>query len=316
MNIFAQMIDMHELHRPGDAALEVAKIDFADRQSGLRQRGQSRAASESIEQPHGSKLRVRMERNALTRVQQQLRISVRHRAERTQGADAHPCFGGCGGATENRQHALHLRALHNRMRYLREGIHHRKQVFPAAEEHPAVELVPISPPLLRHAVGKEAARDGLERITDSGCVLLRNLVVGMQAQLDILVPERDALAQHRVQRRRDGKRTRAARKLFSIARAGVCEDCPHDLPRVAAHVAVVMHQQLIQKAQCEQLVRAGHIGAVFFKQEQIGADAAEIFFVPRLLQQRLKRVAHRDGVHQVDVVAKRMVAKRADHLIL
>ena len=166
---------------------------------------------------------------------------------------------------------------------MRERVHQREQVFPAAEEHPPVDLVPIAAPLLRHAVFEETTRDGLQRVRNARGMLLRNLVVGMQTQLDIIVPQRDALAQHGVQRGRDGERASAARKLLAVARAGVCEDCAHNAPRVAAHVAVVMHQQLIQKAQREQLMRAGHVGAVFFKQEQIGADAAEVFLVPRLL---------------------------------
>ena len=267
MRVFAKQVDMHELHRPCDAAFEIAEINFTDRERGLRQLGQVRALSHLVEQPDRSQLRFRMERNALADAQQKLWLSACHRAERAQGADANPRFGRTRSGAENRQHALDFALLHHVVRNMRERVHQREQIFAAAEENAAIELIPISAPLLGHAARKKARRDGLERVGNACCVLLRNLIIRVQTQLDIIVPQRDALAQHRVQRGRDGERTRPARQLFSVARAGIGEDCAHDAPRVAAHVAIVMHQKLVEKAQGQELVRARHVGAVFFKQQ-------------------------------------------------
>ena len=68
VDIFAKVIDVDELHRPGDAALEVAQIDFADGQHGLRDGRQPRALAQLVEQPHGGKLRLWMELDALAGV--------------------------------------------------------------------------------------------------------------------------------------------------------------------------------------------------------------------------------------------------------
>ncbi|MPM98829.1 hypothetical protein SDC9_146019 [bioreactor metagenome] len=108
-----------------------------------------------------------------------------------------------------------------------------------------VELFPIPPLFLRHTVGKQAARNGFKRVGNPCRVLLRNLVVRMQAELDILLPERNRLAEHRVQRGSAGKRARSARQFLAVARAGIGENIPHDAPRVPPHVAVVMHEQFV-----------------------------------------------------------------------
>ena len=138
---------------------------------------------------------------------------------------------------------------------------------------------------------------------------MRDLVIGMQALHHIAVPERDRFVQQRQHRGGHGGLGCGGGEHFPVAGAAVGENLPHDMPRNAAHVSLRIHQQLVEEAQQLLLAAARHIGVVFVKQPQIGADALGILLPARLLQQQVEGGVRADGIHQPDIVVKGQLAQ-------
>ena len=87
-------------------------------------------------------------------------------------------------------------------------------------------------------------------------MLVRDLMIRVQALHHIAVPERDGFVQQRQHRRRHGRLRRGGGQHFAVARTAVGQNLAHDMPRDAAHIALRVHQKLIQKAQQLLLVAA------------------------------------------------------------
>ena len=94
---------------------------------------------------------------------------------------------------------------------------------------------------------KEALADGLERVGDAQRVLAGDLIVRVQAEPDIFCPELPRFRQQGHDRRGHLPVLGRQRPLLAVARAGVRQDLAHDPARDAAHVAVRVHEQLVEE---------------------------------------------------------------------
>ena len=145
-------------------------------------------------------------------------------------------------------------------------------------------------------------------------MLAGDLIVRVQAEPDIFCPELPRFRQQRHDRRGHLPVLGRQRPLLAVARAGVRQDLAHDPARDAAHVAVRVHEQLVEEHQRLALVGPCHIGAVFLQQPQIHADALEIFFALGLLEQLLERLVGRERVHEADRAVQRQVPQGTQRL--
>ena len=136
-----------------------------------------------------------------------------------------------------------------------------------------------------------------------------DLQIRMQAVLHIAGPDLDGFIDEGQQIRRSGLLRHTGRQLLPVLGAAVAENLPHNPGRPAPDVAVVVHQQLIQKRQQLALLLPGQIGVVLGIQVQIGADALQVLFVSRLLQKLFKGGVVGDLPHQADIIVEGQVCQ-------
>ena len=168
---------------------------------------------------------------------------------------------------------------------------------------------------LLFAAGKEGLAHRLQTIGNALGVAVGNLMVGMQTLFNIVIPKLHRLIQHRRHRRIHHVTAGAHRALLAVFQPAVGQNATHDLSRNAAHVAVCMHQQLIQQAQRLLLIGHRHIVAVLFQQAQICADPLQIFLALSLLQQQFKGLRGADHLHQLHRAVQRHMPQRLQSLV-
>ena len=105
------------------------------------------------------------------------------------------------------------------------------------------------------------------------------------------------------------------RPLLAVARTGIRQNFSHDAPGHPAHIAVRVHEKLIQKHERLALVGLRHVGAVFLQQTQVHADALEVLFALGLLEQLLERLVGRKRMHEADGAVQRQVPQRKKRLV-
>lgn len=278
LDIFQQHIDLRELDRPVDGVFQVAEVDLRDgprvqRRERLRQQpcfepvvGQMILPARRV-LPHGGAdgrpqalLGVGQAQEHMQRDDIQLRVS---RAE----------HGGKAGGQLRQLLFWQIAARHMAQR-----VDQHEPVFVPRLGQRVQKRLDQRPGLLFLAGGKQALADGLERVGDAQRVLAGNAVIRVQAEADIMCPK---LGRFRQKRHHGGRHLavlRRKRPLLAVARAGIRKNFAHDAPGDAAHVAVRVHEKLIQEHKRLALVGLGHIGAVFLQQAQVHSDPLEIFF--------------------------------------
>ena len=140
--------------------------------------------------------------------------------------------------------------------------------------------------------------DDLQGVGNADGVLRRDLPLRVQALVNIVLPQLHRLRQQGHHCRRHSVGFCRPGPLLAVFGAAVGKNLPHNASGGAAHVAVRVHQKLIEQQQGLLLVGTGHVGAEFFQKKQIGSDALQILFALGLLQKLLQGFVRADGTHE------------------
>ena len=146
-----------------------------------------------------------------------------------------------------------------------------------------------------HQLGGEA------NVTD---LLGRQLVVGIEQQIQILGPQGELGLLHRRLSRRGGQ-------LLLIAQAEFGHHLPHQRRRLTADVPVGMQQQLIEKIYRLDLLIGGQIGGILLQHTQICPHTGPVLLAAGLFQQIGKQPLMAEPAHHVQVVLHRHQAEGA-----
>ena len=165
-------------------------------------------------------------------------------------------------------------------------------------------------------LGQKRFGNGLQRVGDALCVLRGDFVVGVQALRHGLLPQAERFLQHGEHRGRGCVLRRGGGQLLAVFRPAVGQHAAHELPGQTANVALGIQQQLVEEGEQLALVSAGHIGVVFLKQLEVGADAQRVLLAAGLLEQLIERCVRADGMHQADGVVERQRAQGVQRLLL
>ena len=157
--------------------------------------------------------------------------------------------------------------------HMADGVDEGKAVEAPGLHGPVKERLQKPGGLLFVAGGEQVLADDLQGVGNADGVLGRDLPLRIQALVNIVLPQLHRLRQQGHHCRGHGVGFCRLRPLLAVFRAAVGKNLPHDASGSAAHVAVRVHQQLIEQQQSLLLVGAGHVGAEFFQKEQIGSDA-------------------------------------------
>ena len=146
-----------------------------------------------------------------------------------------------------------------------------------------------------HQLGGEA------NVTD---LLGRQLVVGIEQQIQILGPQGELGLLHRRLSRRGGQ-------FLLIAQAEFGHHLPHQRRRLTADVPVGMQQQLIEKIYRLDLLIGGQIGGILLQHTQICPHTGPVLLAAGLFQQVGKQSLMAEPAHHVQVVLHRHQAEGA-----
>ena len=146
-----------------------------------------------------------------------------------------------------------------------------------------------------HQLGGEA------NVTD---LLGRQLVVGIEQQVQILGPQGELGLLHRRLSRRGGQ-------LLLIAQAEFGHHLPHQRRRLTADVPVGMQQQLIEKIYRLDLLIGGQIGGIRLQHTQICPHTGPVLLAAGLFQQIGKQPLMAEPAHHVQVMLHRHQAEGA-----
>ena len=181
--------------------------------------------------------------------------------------------------------------------------------FPGFLLQPSQQGLQIQERVLRRAALEEGLRYDLQGIGDSGGVFGGDLVVRVQADVGIVVPQLHRFVEDGRRGRRHGPLGGGGGDLLAVARPAVGQDLAHDPSAAAAHVPLMVGQQLVEEGQRPPLVGSGHIGAELLEDLQIRPDAVQVLFAAGPIQQLPE--AHVPGhiVHEADVVLQRELSQ-------
>ena len=188
-----------------------------------------------------------------------------------------------------------------------QGIHENEPVITLGVPQPVQNRLEIVGRFLGGAVGEQVFRDDFYGVGNPDGVLGRDFVVRMETVLQIRFPQVHRFRQKGQQSGGHGFMGGVGRQLLAVPGAAVGQNPAHKLGGPAAHVALLVHQKLIEKTQNPALVGAGHVGVILGKQMEICPNAVETFFAAGRFQQLFKGCIHGDGVHQRHVVGKGQV---------
>ena len=199
--------------------------------------------------------------------------------------------------------------------HMADGVDKGKTVEALGLHGPVKERLQKPGCLLFVAGGEQVLADDLQGVGNADGVLGRNLPLRVQALVNIVFPQLHRLRQQGHHCRRHGVGFSRLGTLLAVFRAAVGKNLPHDASGGAAHVAIRVHQQLIEQQQGLLLVGAGHIGAEFLQKEQIGPDALQILLTLGLLQKLLQGFVRADGAHEGDAAPQGHGAKLPQRLL-
>ena len=146
-----------------------------------------------------------------------------------------------------------------------------------------------------HQLGGEA------NVTD---LLGRQLVVGIEQQIQILGPQGELGLLHRRLSRRGGQ-------LLLIAQAEFGHHLPHQRRRLTADIPVRVQQQFIEKIHRLDLLIGGQIGGIRLQHTQICPHTGPVLLAAGLFQQIGKQPLMAEPAHHVQVVLHRHQAEGA-----
>ena len=302
-----QQVDLGVFHDPRHGSLQIAEVE--QRGLGFRERRGRFTAQAAAQGTHGGKI-IRKRHSGL--LQQVLRRGGTEAPQAAQGRNA------AALVRTAQQGAQPVRRRGERGDGMRRG------VVEGVEQHEAVLVRGIRQareqrlrqPRRVLRLGQKRFGNGLQRVGDALGVLRGDFVVGVQALRHGLLPQAERFLQHGEHRGRGCVLRRGGGQLLAVFRPAVGQNAAHELPGQTANVALGIQQQLIEEGEQLALVSAGHIGVVFLKQLEVGADAQRVLLAAGLLEQLVKRCVRADGVHQADGVVERQRAQGVQRLLL
>ena len=314
--VVRQRVDLRELDHPMHGVFQVAEVDLRHghrKRLGLHAQTAADAVCDEI---HREALHLRQGLHGRAEQSRLLPVQIRRELiQPPQDQNRQRLLRG-QQADELLQQRFDPLAAQNLRRDIVERVHEGEQRLPLRVRQTVEQRVEEVLHLMRVAVLHEARDDDLQGVGDAQGVLGGDLVIGVQAHVHVPLPELHCLLQKRGGRGHHGGDGRGRGQFLAVLRAAVREDLPHDHRAAAAHVALMMRQELVQQRERPALVLAGHVGVVFLEHAQIGADAVQILLAARLLEHLPEGHVLRDHVHQADVVLEHPVGQRAEQLVL
>ena len=156
--------------------------------------------------------------------------------------------------------------------------------------------------LLGRAVLQRGGHHQLGGEPDVTGLLRRQLMVGIEQQVQVLRPQGELGLLHRCLGRGGGQ-------LLLVAQAELGHHLAHQRRRLTADVALGMQQQLIEEVHRLDLLVGGQVGEVVLQNTQIGTDPGPVLLAAGLLQQVGEQPLVAQPAHHAQVVLHRHQAE-------
>ena len=294
----AQHLHLLQLDRPVDDVFQIAQMDLRDLLAGQRHKGLPQQKSLQIEE-HGPVFilrRVIVQKHPLDDRPQSGKLLQMLQTAQADDLQLHLLAAEEFGEPPDERRALLLPEIP--AGHVADGVDEGKAVEALGPHSPVKERLQKPGCLLFVAGGEQVLADDLQGVGNADGVLRRDLPLRVQALVNIVLPQLHRLRQQGHHCRRHGVGFCRPGPLLAVFGAAVGKNLPHDASGGAAHVAVRVHQKLIEQQQGLLLVGTGHVGAEFFQKKQIGSDALQILFALGLLQKLLQGFVRADGTHE------------------